>query len=85
MPHQTVNVRLAFAFDCPACGQGNFVHSVLHEFTLEEQQDISEDLGERPQTGHWVTHPEEVMCEKCGATYRAINPGELVDEKKLER
>jgi hypothetical protein len=78
----TVDVRLAFAFDCAACGQENFVASVMHEFSPEEQIEMAEELGERPQTGGWITHPEHVRCSKCGAEFKAVNPGELVDEKK---
>jgi hypothetical protein len=78
---KTVDVRLAFAFDCPECGAENFVRSVLHEFSPDEQTEMAEDLGERPQTGGWVTHPEQVACARCGVEFRAVNPGELVDEK----
>lgn len=81
-PPKTVEVRLAFAFTCPECGHESFVHSVLHEFSPEEQAEMSEDLGERPQTGSWITHPENVACQACGLELRAVNPGELVDEKK---
>jgi hypothetical protein len=79
---KTVEVRLAFAFTCPDCCNETFVHSVLHEFTPEEQADMAEDLGERPQTGSWITHPEQVVCSHCGVELRAVNPGELVDEMK---
>ena len=80
-PDKTVEVRLAFAFDCAQCGRENFVKSVLHEFSPAEQAEMAEDLGEKPQTGKWITHPEHVVCSNCGAGFRAINPGELVDEK----
>lgn len=81
-PEKTVDVRLAFAYDCAQCGRENFVHSVLHEFSPDEQADMAEELGEKPQTGSWITHPEHVKCGFCGAEFRAVNPGELVDEKK---
>jgi transcription elongation factor Elf1 len=83
MPNEkTVEVRLAFSFDCPECGQENFVRSVLHEFSPDEQRELAEDIGEKPQTGSWITHPEQVICGNCKAEFRAINPGELVDEKE---
>ncbi len=82
LPDQTVEIRLAFAFDCPRCGAENFARSVLHEFSPDEQAEMAEDLGEKPQTGSWVTHPEQVKCQRCGGEFRAVNPGELVDEKK---
>lgn len=82
MPEKTVEVSLAFVFNCADCGEENFVRSVLHEFSPAEQAEMAEELGERPQTGGWVTHPEHVKCERCGAEFRAVNPGELVDEKK---
>lgn len=82
MPRQqTVEVRLAFSFDCAQCGQENFVNSVMHEFTPAEQAEYAEELGERPQTGSWLTHPDHVTCQSCGAEFRAVQPGELVDEK----
>jgi predicted RNA-binding Zn-ribbon protein involved in translation (DUF1610 family) len=71
-----VEVRLAFAFTCPDCGAENFVKSVLHEFTAQEQEELADDLGEKPQTGSWITHPEEVACSSCGAKLHAFNPGE---------
>jgi transcription elongation factor Elf1 len=79
---QTVEVRLAFAFDCPNCGKENFVSSVMHEFTREEQEEMTPELGERPQTGKWVTHPERVTCQACNHEFVALNPGEAVEEKK---
>ena len=82
MDEQIVEVRLAFAFNCAQCGQENFVNSVMHEFGPDEQAEMAEDLGEKPQTGNWITHPEHVKCCRCGAEFRAVNPGELVDGKK---
>jgi len=82
---KTVEVQLAFSFQCPECGRENFVRSVMHEFTPDEQKEMAEDLGEKPQTGHWLTHPEHVLCGKCGSQFVAINPGETADPKSLER
>jgi transcription elongation factor Elf1 len=76
-----VEVSLAFVFNCPECGQENFVRSVMHEFNPNEQEEMAEELGEKPQTGSWVTHPEHVACSRCHFEFRAVNPGELVDEK----
>lgn len=81
MTPDTVEVQLAFVFDCVRCGHENFVRSVMHEFSPEEQSEMTSELGEKPQTGGWVTHPERVVCGSCGAEFRAVNPGELVDEK----
>ena len=80
MSQRTVEVALAFVYICPDCGRENFVRSVLHEFTREEQLEYQKELGQTPQTGSWATHPDQVVCENCGADFRAINPGELVDE-----
>jgi transcription elongation factor Elf1 len=76
----TVVVRLAFSFNCKSCGHENFVKSVFYEFSPEEQSDMAEELGERPQTGQWLTHPKEVSCQECEAEFRAINPGEVCHE-----
>ncbi|MDB5293127.1 MAG: hypothetical protein JWL69_4368 [Phycisphaerales bacterium] len=78
---RTVDVRLAFAFDCARCGHENFVRAVLHEFSPAEQVDMAEELGERPETGSWITHPEQVTCDKCGESFKAVNPGQLVNEE----
>jgi predicted RNA-binding Zn-ribbon protein involved in translation (DUF1610 family) len=82
---KTVEVQLAFLFTCPECGKENFVKSVFHEFDPDEQRELTEELGERPETGGWVTHPECVACPACGSEFRAINPGETADEKAQER
>jgi transcription elongation factor Elf1 len=81
MPNKSVEVRLAFAFDCPECGQENFARSVFHEFSQDEQAEMADELGERPQTGKWITNPEHVICSKCGSQFIALNPGEVVDKK----
>jgi rubredoxin len=78
---KTVEVRLAFSFECPDCGAETFVNSVLHEFGPDEQAELTEELGERPETGGWITHPDQVTCHRCRHEYKAVNPGELVDEK----
>jgi rubredoxin len=71
-----VEIKLAFSFHCPECGEENFVNSVLHEFTPEERADMEEQTGESPETGYWVTHPEQVKCRRCAAEFIAYNPGE---------
>lgn len=73
---KTVIIHLAFAFECPDCGQQTFVESVIREFNEEDKPDAEEDLGEVPRTGDWVTHPETVMCGSCGEEFRALNQGE---------
>lgn len=84
MSVETIEISLAFAFVCSHCGKENFVRGVLHEFTGDEKAEYAAEIGERPETGQWITHPEHVTCNGCGADFRAVNPGELVDERTEE-
>lgn len=76
----TVEVRLAYAFDCSACNRESFAASVLHEFSPDERVDVADQIGATPQTGEWVTHPDTVHCQHCGTEFHAINPGQTPEQ-----
>jgi rubredoxin len=76
---QTVEVQLAFSFVCPACGRKTYVDPVIYEFAPDERSEVAEDIGVTPNTGDWLTHPEQVACDGCGHEYRALNPGESTE------
>ena len=65
------DLELAFVYRCPGCNAENFVRSVIKEFSAEEQIELNEDFDETPQTGDWVTFPDEVTCKHCHATFPA--------------
>lgn len=82
MGRPQVEVRLAYAWDCPDCSHENFVRAVIYEFSPAEQEEMAEDLGKKPQTGHWMSKPTEVECANCGLQCRAIDDGEQVDSEE---
>jgi hypothetical protein len=69
-----VFVHAAFVFQCLSCGPENFVHAVPHEFSEDEKDEWSKDLGDSMEADSWVTHPEQVTCSKCQHTFIAIGP-----------
>lgn len=69
MTMKSVQLSLAFMFECPDCGSINFVEAEIHEFTRQEQVEMEPLAGELPKTGEWVTTPNGVICEKCYAEF----------------
>ena len=80
-----VDVRPAFAFDCPCCGRENFVAAVAQDFTPQERRAHARDLPDGPQSAKWFTAPEQVVCTSCVAAFQVVSPGELAEEPAAAR
>ena len=74
-----VQVDLAYTWVCPSCSARNYERAVVKEFSEQEAAELAEDEGFVPQTGQWVTHPDELECLTCGRSYRGYNAGQTDD------
>ena len=68
---QTVEMRLAYAWDCENCGAEHFERAIIYELSPEEIAELREAGEETPVTGNWVSNPTHVKCDKCGAEFEA--------------
>lgn len=68
--NQTVELRLAYAWDCDECGEENFERAVVYEVSPAEKAELAE-RGLPSDTGNWLTPPEHVTCRGCGAAFQA--------------
>lgn len=67
---KSIELHLAFVFDCDYCGRENFVRSVTGDFSEEELQELREEHGvEVYKLGEWHTRPGVVKCNFCGAGF----------------
>ncbi len=65
-------LHCAYEWTCDECGRNNFASAITVEMTPGVIAGmIGEHGGEEGNwhTGHWMTHPEEVTCQHCGATF----------------
>lgn len=70
-----VQLRLAFEWTCPDCGEDRFVRAVAFEGSEEDMNTLEDalevaDLGE----GSWSWIPGNVTCHQCGKTFKADSP-----------
>lgn len=78
---ERVELRPAFAWDCPECGVEQFHRGVVPEMSPEDEQEAREALGmESWEEGQLMTAPDSVTCSNCGQTFEAFDFGEDEDE-----
>jgi hypothetical protein len=65
----SVEMSLAYVWNCETCGAENFERAVVYEFSPEELS--YSDESDPPETGDWMTHPDHVKCKACGAEFLA--------------
>ncbi len=65
-----VELRPAFVWDCPECGEELFVRGLVPEMSEEDLQELRDEQGVQPwELGDFVMMPENVQCRKCGASF----------------
>lgn len=67
-----VELHCAYLWTCDSCGRDNFLRAIVCEMTQEDITAMMEEHGGEPEdwkTGEWMTRPDEVTCEHCGAEY----------------
>ena len=69
----TVELRPAFAWDCPECGREQFARAVVPEFSPEDLEELRTDHGVQPwETGEFLLPPGEVTCPHCDTSFSTV-------------
>ena len=68
--HEPVELRPAFAWDCPECGREQFARTIVAELSSEEIVQLKEQFGADPwESGYFLTRPNTVTCADCGHVF----------------
>jgi len=67
-----IELRPAWAWDCPECGVEMFSRAIVPEFSEEDLVELREEHGvESWETGHFTMAPNRVKCTECGREFDA--------------
>lgn len=67
-----VELRPAYAWDCPECGRELMARAIIAELSEEDLEDLKIDHGIHPwETGNFVEVPDKVTCPHCKITFTA--------------
>jgi hypothetical protein len=71
---EKVELRPAFAWDCPECGREQFINAIVAEFSEEKAAELREEMGieDEDAEGDWIFTPPEVECKYCNKIFDAI-------------
>lgn len=65
-----VELRPAYAWDCPDCGREVFERGVVPEMSPEDAAELRQEAGLEPhEEGDFVMMPEGVVCPHCKAQF----------------
>ena len=68
-----VELRPAFAWDCPQCGVELFERGLVPEMADEDLHELREDHGVQPwDLGDFVEMPSRVQCPECGESFVTV-------------
>lgn len=71
-----VELRLAFAWDCPECGREQFARAIVPEMSPENIAELRDDHGIAAwDEGLFCHSPPEVTCAFCGLVFAADDFG----------
>lgn len=87
--NELVDVREAYCWNCPACGQLNFGELEVNKCTMDERESVLrrelelEDWQELPP--NWedemiASSPDTVICQKCNGAFSVDYSEEEDDE-----
>ena len=69
-----VELRPAFAWDCPECYREIFVRAIVPEFSPEESAELREEHGVQPwEEGDFLMQPTKVWCKHCEIEFTSVN------------
>jgi hypothetical protein len=71
---KTVELHLAYFWQCDDCGQENFCRSVVAQMSAEDRADMAEQGFAPGVAGDWQTRPDVVCCSLCGEKFKASDP-----------
>jgi len=65
---EKVEMRPAYSWTCPECGQDNFERVVVPEMSDEDLREMKEEFGiDEWEEGDFQSYPNTVQCEFCSA------------------
>lgn len=71
---ERVELRPAYAWDCPECGREHFVRAIVPEMSPEEIKELRDGFGLEPwETGDFLCAPERVTCTHCQIEFETEN------------
>jgi len=78
---QSVELRPAFAWDCPECGREQFARAVVLEMGDVEFSENKAEFGIPQEVeGLFLAAPTVVVCEYCGYEFETIEYGTEDDD-----
>ncbi len=67
---ENIELRPAYAWDCPNCGREVFCRAMVLEMADEDQRQIREDFfGDPDDKGFFMSVPKKVKCGWCNTEY----------------
>lgn len=79
MPHnpEQVELRPAYAWDCPLCGRERFERGIVLEMDPETLIEMRKEHGIEPwEEGNFIVMPTQVTCQECQATFDTNHYGD---------
>ena len=71
---QMVELRPAYAWDCPECDEENFARAIVPEFSEEELAELREEYGvEAWEEGDFLMMPKKVACTNCKMSFSTVH------------
>lgn len=89
LSRQKIEMRPAYQWTCDECGRDQFESAMVADFTEEDRLETAKSLGmideyctEIPEDleGDFVSHPERVKCNACGAEFETVHPHDSGDD-----
>lgn len=66
MSNEIVELRPAYAWDCPDCGIEHFTRAIVPEMSPEDFEKLKEDNGIPSwEMGNFQMMPDTVQCNEC--------------------
>ncbi len=65
----TVQLNIAWMWDCEECGRENFERTFLPEVDPERVAELADEIGEDSGETLLCAFPFEVVCGHCGAEF----------------
>lgn len=72
---ERVELRQAFTWDCPDCGQENFARAIEPDLSPMEIAELREEFGlKEDEEGIFMLAPKNVTCSNCDKEWETENP-----------
>lgn len=69
-----VELRPAYAWDCPECGREVFQRGIVPEMSDDDFAALRDEYGVEPwEAGDFVTMPDRVSCPHCQSSFATLH------------